>query len=251
MTQPPLTEHAPAAPPRAVTARVGRRAWADPNVRFWWAAGLVLSAIGISLLVSRSIDWHRDARLIRSGAQVPATVIEADGMTVLTKKKPGDVAVRLRYDWQGQTHEVTASSLAGRSADDFLIIGSQIPIRIDPNHPDVWTPRLQPASLAQELIGGLIALPLGLILLVRSALLRRRLLGAWRTGEAVAAVVVTAHHTALAPRAWNVECTTADDSDQRAFNVFVPPNAEIQTGAPVWLLFPKGKGPPVAASWFS
>jgi len=159
--------------------------------------------------------------------------------------------VRLRYDWQGQTHEVTAASLAGRSADDFIVIGSQIPIRIDPQHPELWTSRLQPASLSQELIGGLIALPLGLILLARSALLRGRLLGVWCTGDAVSAVIVSAHHTALAPRAWSIECTTADDADHRAFNVFVPPEADIQQGAPLWLLFPKGKGPPVAASWFN
>jgi hypothetical protein len=251
LTQPSLIEHAPSAPPRAVGARAGRRAWADPNVRFWWAAGLVLTMIGLYLLVTRYLDWRRDARLVRLGAQVPATVVEADGMTVVTKKKPGNVAVRLRYAWQGQTHEVTASSVAGRSDQDFLVIGSDIPIRIDPDHPDFWTPRLQPASLAQELIGGLIALPLGLILLARSALLRRRLLSVWRTGDAVPAVIVTAHHTALAPRAWSVECTTADDADNRVFNVFVPPEANIQQSAPLWLLFPQGKGAPVAAAWFA
>ena len=249
--QQPLIDHAPASPPRVVSARAARRAWADPNVRFWWAAGLVLTLIGAYLLLTRYLDWRHDSRLIRSGTEVQATVLEADGLNVVTKKKPGNVAVQLRYEWQGQTHDVTAPSLAGRSEEDFIVIGSQIPIRIDPTHPEQWTTRLQPASLVQELIGGLIALPLGLILLARSAMLRGRLLRVWRAGEAVPAVVVGATHTALAPRAWQVECTTADEGGQRVFHVFVPPEADIQQGTPLWLLFPKGNGAPVAATWFT
>lgn len=251
VTQQPIAEQSPPAPPRPVTACVSRRAWADPNVRFWWAAGLVLAAIGAYLLITRYLDWRRDARLIESGAEVPATVVEAGELTVRDKKVSGDSPVRLQYEWQGQFHEVRVASLEGRSSGDYIVIGSTIPIRIDPNRPGVWTPRTRPASLPQELIGGLIALSLGILLLAQSALVRSRLLKTWRTGKSELAVVFGARHTALAPRAWSVECTTADDADHRIFAVWLPAHADVRESLPLWLLFPQGKGRPLAVSWFS
>ena len=251
MTQQPTAEQFPPAPPRQVSARVSRRAWADPHVRFWWMAGLVLVAIGAYLLITRFLAWRRDARIVQFGAQVPAMVVEAGELTVRDKKVPGDSPVRLQYEWQGQTHEVRAASLDGRSSGEFIVIGAPIPIRIDPDHPDVWTARTSPGSLPQELMGGLIALPLGVLLLVHSALARARLLNTWRTGTSERAVVLSARHTALAPRAWSVECTTADDADHRVFTVALPPHADVRENMPLWLLFPQTRGSPVAASWFS
>lgn len=250
MTQQPTAEQSPPAPPRPVSPAVGRRAWADPNVRFWWGAGLVLVLIAAYLLITRYLDWRRDARLIEAGTQVPATVVEAGELVVRYKKVPGDSPVRLQYQWQGQTYDVRAASLEGRPSADFIVIGAPIPIRIDPDHPDVWTARTRPASLPQELIGGLIALPLGALLLIQSALVRRRLVNTWRRGTATRAVVLGARHTALAPRAWNVQCTTADDEDQRVFSAWLPSDADVRQSAPFWLLFPPSGGSPVAAAWF-
>jgi hypothetical protein len=57
-------------------------------------------------------------------------------------------------------------------------------------------------------------------------------------------------HTALAPRAWSVRATPADEQDRRVFTVFVPPETDVSRGAPVWLLMPTSGGPVLAARWF-
>lgn len=250
MTEQSTIQQAPFPPPRAVSARARRRAWADPRVRFWWLSGLVLVGIGVVLLIANYLQWRRDARLVESGAPVNAKVMEAGGLTLATKKVAGDSPVRLEYQWQGKTYDVEAAALDGRPGDDFIVIGSDIPIRIDPRNPEIWTPRLHATPLPQQLIGGMIALPLGLILLARSALFRRRLLNLWQTGTAVPALVLGARHTAMAPRAWSVRCTGTDD-DPRVFEVWLPPRSDVQEGAPLWLLLPQGGGMPVAASWFT
>lgn len=249
MTQETASPQAPPAPPRPVTGRQKLRAWVDPHVRFWWAMGVTIAAIGIWLLWTSYAAWHRSELLIRNGTVVEATVIEAAEVSFPGKSMPPDSPVRLRFDWQGRPREVSGY-LEGRKPGDFILIGSTLPIRIDPAHPDVWTARTVPTSLPLELIGALIALPIGLLLLLVSLVMARSRLLAWRDGAAVAALVVSARHTALAPRSWAARCTPADQADHRVFMVYLPPHADVSDGAPAWLLSRKPSSRPIAADWF-
>ncbi|HSZ59285.1 MAG TPA: DUF3592 domain-containing protein [Tepidisphaeraceae bacterium] len=250
-----MTEHAtiaqaPPAPPRGLTARVRRRAWLEPHVRFWWLAAVVLLLAALYLLVSRYLAWHDSSRLITAGVPVPATVVEVDESVVRGKTEPGDKAVRLEYEYDGKKYEVSTAYLEGRKAEQFLIIGQPITIRVDANDPARWTPRQSPAPLGQELIGGMIALPVGILIGLLSLWLYRRTMRTWRNGQAVAGLVLSARHTALAPRAWSVRATPADEQDKRVITVFVPPDTDVARGTPIWLLLPASGGPILASRWF-
>ena len=238
------------APPRPVTGRVRFRAWVDPHVRFWWLSGAGLVVVGVWILLANYLEWHRGERLIRAGTVVQATVAEAAGVSFAGKQMPPDSRVRLQFNFNGQPREVSGY-LEGRKQSDFILIGSTVPIRIDPNHPDVWTARTEPTPLPLELIGGSIALPAGLLLLVVSFALARSRLATWTEGAPVAALVVSSRHTALAPRSWAAQCTPADEADKRVFGVYLPPTADVSPGAPAWLLFRHNSAEPLAAEWFT
>lgn len=241
----------PAAPPRPTTARAARRAWADPHVRFWWATATALLVIGVFFVVTRYLDWHQSAQLVQSGQQVQATVVEADGIARKGNVSAADRPVRLQYEYNGKTYDVGAAYLEGRPLSEAIVVGSTVPIRIDPAQPDRWTPRTEPAPLAHELIGGLIALAIALLLLLMSQWARGRVLRTWREGAAIEAKVISAHHTALAPRAWSVKCGPTEEGDARLFTVFGPPDLDVTSGATVWLIVRPGGGRPLAAAWFA
>src|SRR5207302_7928347 len=138
-----------------------------------------------------------------------------------------------------------------RKVADYLIVGSQIPIRVNQGDPKEWTHREQPLPLVQEMIRALLPLPVAVALLAVAIVLRGRMLRTWRDGEARPALVIETHHAALAPMSRAVRCTPADEADNRVFNVYVPRRgADLQRGDTVWLLFPPGNGRPVAAAWF-
>lgn len=242
-------ESSPAPPPRRLTRRVRLRAWIEPRVRFWWGAGLVLLGIALYLLATRYLTWRQEAELVRAGQVVPATIKAANGMLTPGQGGYADNPVQFQYSWKGQTYSIVAASLPGHR--EFIKVGDIIPIRIDPGHPEVWTSRLQPVPLALELFGGLIALPVSLVLLLTGSWMAGGVARLWRDGPATQALVISARHTALAPRCWAVQCTPALASDRRVFQVFAPPRVEVTQGATIWLLFrPTSAGRPVAASWF-
>jgi len=250
MPEPLTIVHAPAAPPsppRATTARVRRRAWVEPRIRFWWVAAAALVLLSIYLLADKFLLWRRDSNLINSGVAVKATVLEANEVAIKGHTEQADKPVRLKYDYRGQAYEVGPEPLEGRN--EGVVVGGDIPIRIDPSDPSIWTAREHPSPLLGELVGGLIALPLGLLLLLVSAWLRRGMLRTWRDAPAAAGLVATADHTAIAPRSWSVQCTLAEGSDKRLFSVFAPAGADVVPGATIWLLFPSS-GRPLAAAWF-
>jgi len=239
----------PPAPPREVTARARRRAWADPHVRFWWLTGLVLVGAGAYLLASRYFAWRQDARLVESGTPVEATVLQADESVARGKTLPGDKPVRLSYEVGERKFEVSAPYLQGRPAEQYIEVGKTVPIRIDPQDPTRWTARQRPAPLGPELIGGAITVSVGALILLLGAAFRTRVVRAWRKGDAVQAVVLSARHTALAPRAWAVRCTPAEAGDDRVLEVFLPVGSEVGQGTLFWVLAPTG-GRVVAARWF-
>jgi len=249
MSEIAATAPPPPTPPRPVTPRAGRRAWTDPRVRFWWGAGLVLVAAAGYLLVNRTVTWRQNSRLSVEGTPVRAKILQAEESVASGKTVAGDKPVRLRFEFNGKTYDVTAQYLDGRRGDDYLVVGSDIPIRVDPNDPTHWTPRTSPAPLAPELIGGEIVLGIGAAVVLLGVWMRSRLLRTWKNAKAVAAVVLEARHTALSPGSWAVKCSPVEESDTRVFEVFMRPRAEVSQGTVFWILLPDG-GRPVAAEWF-
>ena len=249
MSEISATAAPPPTPPRPVTPTARRRAWLDPRVRFWWGAGLVLVAAAGYLLISRTLVWKQNSRLSVEGTPLPAKVLQAEESVAPGKTVAGDKPVRLRYEFNGKTYEVSAPYLDGRRSEQFLVVGSDIPIRVDPNDPSKWTPRETPAPLAPELIGGEITLGIGAAVVLLGVWLRSRVLRTWRNAKAVAAVVLEARHTALSPGAWAVRCSPVEEGDDRVFEVFLRPKAEVSGGTVFWLLLPDG-GRPLAAGWF-
>jgi hypothetical protein len=210
---------------------------------------LVLIVAAIYLLVSRWLAWRQDSRLAVTGTPVPAMVLQADESVARGKTVRGDKSVRLSYEFGGKQFEVSAPYLEGRRGDDFIVVGTIIPIRVDPNDPSHWTPRDKPAPLGLELIGGAITLPVALLILLLSYWLRSRVLHTWRDARAVGAIVLEARHTALSPSAWAVRCSPIEEGDDRVFEVFAPAKMNLSEGSMIWILLPLG-GRPVAASWF-
>lgn len=218
-------------------------------MRFWWLTGAVLIAAGAYLLISRYAAWRQGARLVETGTPVEATVLQADESVARGKTVSGDKPVRLSYEAAGRKFEVNAPYLEGRAPEEYIEVGTTVPIRVDPNDASRWTARRRPAPLGPELIGGAITLPAGALVLLLGAAFRARVLRTWRTADAAPAVVLSARHTALAPRAWAVRCTPAAAGDDRVLEVFLPPAADVTRGAVFWVLSPR-RGRTVAAQWF-
>lgn len=220
-------------------------------MRFWWVASVALFIVAAYLFLTHYLTWRRDSSLIVSGVALPATIVEADGSTMRERPQRGDAPVVLVYEYQGHPHRTSAAFLEGREGSDYLYVGSTIPIRVDPNDPGRWTWRVEPVPLGHAVIGAIIAFPVAIILLLASLWQRSRILRTWRDGSAVEATVLAARHTALAPRAWSIRCTSVDSADKRVFTVFAPPEADVNEGASVLLLALARSGRPVLYEWLA
>jgi hypothetical protein len=176
-------------------------------------------------------------------------VLQADESVARGKTVNGDKPVKLSYEFAGKPYEVSTPYLDGRKSEQFIIVGSTIPIRVDPANPALWTPRDSPAPLAPELIGGIITLFVGIAVALFSYWMRSRVLRAWRDATAVPAMILGARHTALAPSAWTVRCTPVEEGDDRIVEVFERAGSIVQDGAVIWILLPR-TGRALAAQWF-
>jgi hypothetical protein len=246
----PVLASAPPDAPRPVTARVRRRAWTEPHVRFWWLLTLAMLVIGVYVCGREFLTWSREARLVREGRPVEAEVTRAGGLSSRWQRLPPDTVVTLQYEVDGKTY-TQDGYLKGRK--DYIQVRGKVPIRVDPSDPNVWTSRTQPPVLAQQLTGAAVVLPAVLVLAVVSLLRRVMTLRTWRHGQATVALTVESRQTALAPRSRLVRCAPADRGDNRVVGVFVPNTAarDLRPGDLLWLIFPPGgRGRPVAAAWF-
>lgn len=244
------TPVAPPAPPRPVTRLVRRRAWTEPRVRFWWMSALAMFLVGAVVCGREVLLWYHEARLIRGGLPVDAEVKIAGGYSSPGKALPPDSVVTIEYTVKGTKYRQDGY-LRGRTR--HIEVRKTVPIRVDPDDPEDWTGRTEPAVLSRQLLGGVVAFPAFLVLLVIALMKRAAVLGTWRDGEAVAALVVETSTTAIAPRSRAVRCTPADDADNRVADVYVPPGpaTSLQPGDALWLIRPPGgRGRAVAAAWF-
>jgi len=242
---------APPQPPRPGGALAS---WTEPRVRFWWLIALGIFLIGAYVAGREVVLWRHELDLIRNGTAVEAEVRRANGYSSPGKQLPADAVVDLRYFIDGKQYDKTGY-LRGRK--EHIAVRKPVPIRVNPKDPDDWTGAVEPAVLWQQLTGALVALPVFLVLALVALLRRGTALRAWRAGEARAALVVAARHTALAPRSRLVLCTPAGGDDNRVVDVYAPPlphGAEVKPGETLWVVYPAGRAVggarPYAAAWF-
>jgi len=225
-----------------VTAAARRRALAEPRVRFWWLAGLVLLVIALYLIIYAVVIWSREAYLVSHGQVVSAFVTVADG-DPYPHRKPGESPVEMTFTMNGQDYHVSGV-LEGRT--DMISAKDTVPIRVDPRNPGHWTYRTTPAPLRAQLIAPVVVAPFAIAALIVAAVLRRKVLRTWRQGEAAPYVISDRRHTAIAPRSHTIRCVAADGRDKRLITVYVPvKRTEARPGDVLWLIYPAGN--PAAA----
>src|SRR5207237_7920866 len=108
-------------------------------------------------------SWNQEARLIRNGSRIEAEVMhwEIGGIAPKGKVVSAETPVDLEYRFNGQTYRVHGQ-LAGRK--EQIVTRTMVPILIDPANPDHWTARMQPGSLAQELLSAMLLAPIVVVL---------------------------------------------------------------------------------------
>jgi hypothetical protein len=249
-------------PPRPLTPRVRRRAWAEPHVRFWWIVAAVLVAAGVYMLVINYVAWRREVLLIRDGIPVKAYIERSASEVLGGRPVAPEMPVVASFEWQGDQHK-SWGLLEGRTRNETILTKSTVTIRVDPKNPDRWTYRKEPRGLAADLLGAVLAFALVPPAMLAAVALRRGVLRTWRDGAAVEAVVIARHGSALAPRTRALRCVPADtaeepeqaqlgqDSVSRVHTVYVPTrHSEARRDLLRVVLPPRGRGRPLAAAWF-
>lgn len=249
MDEPIPTELPPLAdPPRAPTARVRRRAWADPVVRFWWLAAAVTLAAGIYLGVSSFNVWRHDGWLMTQPA-VKATIKQSSQDTIAGRPvKPG-MTMELQFPFGGRPASVWVP-MVGYTGEPMT--GQDIDVHVNPADENDLTIRNVPQALPAALVGGLATAALAIGPMLAAWWVRRRVLRTWRSGEARLATVLGRQQTPLAPTGRAARCVWLDEAltDRRIFSVYLPArSAEASADVIRVIAAPKGKGRPIAAAW--
>lgn len=226
--------------PRALTPRVRRRSFADPRVRFWWAACAVLAAVALYFLVERMIAWGQELQIVRHGTQVTAIIDKiGDSETGARANVSPENAVTMHYELDGTQYTVDGF-LEGR--EEVIALKEEIPIRVDPNQPQHWTYRTDVPPLGYALLPTGLVLPFAIAAGVVSLILRARVLRIWTTGTSQPFIVEGIGQTALAPLSRSVRCRVLESRDKRLVSVVIPRRvANPKPGDILWLIHPQGK----------
>lgn len=209
---------APSPAPRPVDAQVKRRVWADPMVRFWLLALIAVVLITIGVAINNYRSWSFQRELILHGTPVTATVAEVDGVSRVLNVPP-DTPVTLEFTLDGEEHRVQGV-LEGRT--EYIRTKQTVPIRVDPDNARRWTYATEVPGLLRELAMAQLLLPIVALLVAAVLFWRARILALWKDGHAVAVIVATSRHTALAPFSRYVQATLRDGADKRLIGAYVP-----------------------------
>jgi hypothetical protein len=211
-----------APPPRAVSARVRRRAWSDPIARFFLLSGIALALIAMVFSVIGINAWRSESQLIRRGVLVDAQI-----HTVMGIARPGYSAdpsnpVTLQFPWQSQPY----TTHQGRTLDKYdhlATVGDAVRVRVDPRNPENWTslPELAPLHEQTQVMDAILILPAALAVFVAAAWRRRGLVRLWQHGIATPSLVVSSSISALSPLGRAVRCTPVEEGDLRVFTVYL------------------------------
>lgn len=233
-------------PPHTRTIAV--RAMAEPRVRFWWLATVAMSFIVGYVVVGNLVKWRRENRLLSEGLRVQATVLKTSTLSTPGQKVPGEEPLTIRYSHLGREY-TTRGILSGRS--EHVVIGDDVPIRVDRDRPELWTGRTAPTPLWESFIGSILLLPLGLLTALICWWRRRQLLRLWHTGQRVQAIIHEVRNVPIAPSARAIRCAPVDSTSRRLFTVYLSATAhEPRTGDRISVTGDITKGQAVADEWF-
>ena len=231
---------------------MSRRAWAEPQVRFWWAAALIIGLAGLYLAATEVLNWREGTWLIRHGTPIDATVAVANGQLVSHRGQPGDSPVVLDFTWRDNAYRVEGF-LDGRATEQRVAVKDLIRIFIDPKNPTRWTARQVPVSLGGQLAASVAVVVAALFALAVSAIVRRPVLHTWRNGRAAEAVFLGRSRPALAPRSWALRCALAEGQDKRRLHRLRPGPRAGRAGERLRVLVPpppRAGGRRLAMAWF-
>jgi hypothetical protein len=238
--------------PRDATAKIRRRAWLEPRVRFWWMAAAVLLIAGLGFVAQGIMARFHDAWLIQNGVRVDAIVMVANGEAVKNKRQPPDSVVEIQFPWHDTPkYSPRPRALEGRSQDDWIVTRSTLPIKVNPDNPEDWTWLDAPVAMLTRMVGGIVVLPIALLALAWAIARQRLMLKLWREGEAIEALIVETRNTAIAPRSRVARVTPSDDTDRRMYTVYLPATlASLRRGdAVVMIRLSNRAKSALAAAW--
>lgn len=223
----------PIVPPRPIDARVRRRVWAEPTVRFWTMTFIVVLLIDAYVAFNNLQGWLHQRELILHGMQVQALVAEVDGVARVLRVPP-ETPVTLQFEMDGKPHEVQGI-LNGRK--EYITTRQTVPIRVDPKDVTRWTYATEVPGLMREMAMTLLLLPAVVLLAIVVVLRRRALLRLWEQGAAVAAVVASSRSSALAPFSKLVQVALRDSEDKRLLSTYVVRHkVDLHQGSTLWLI---------------
>jgi hypothetical protein len=237
-------------PPRPLTVRVRRRAWADPLVRFWWLTGSVLLILGIYLGASIWKVWHREQWLISqplSQAQILRTASETIANRPVKEGQP----MQLQFNHRGA---LATAWVRLEEYDGKAIIGESIPIHVNPENPAELTLQKVPRPLGSRLVGPMCLCGFGLGGVAVAWLVRLQVLRTVRQGSQRIATRMARQQSPLAPLAHSIQCAWADPGHgRRLFTVYLPRHAPEAAGSTEHIRVIAAAGRscrPLAAAWF-
>jgi hypothetical protein len=214
-------------------------------VRIWCVLAVALAGVIVYFTISHVMEGASERELILHGIPVDATLVQIGGSSnpQVVSHRGETLEAIARYTLPGEQDARRSPGALSLSNDPTAVIrpGDHLPLRVDPNDPNVWTDRTEPRSWLVELSVALILLPLlGLMLLIAS-LQRARILRIWQHGDVAEATVIDLRQTAIAPFSRQVRFTLSDGSSLRVCSVLVPTRAGIPAkGESLCLVMPRG-----------
>jgi len=216
-------------PPRSLTSRIRRRAWGDPQARFWWTCCLVLCVVAAAFAVSGLRTWRREMKLITDGVVVDARI---QAVTYVARKgasfDPSN-PVRLQFSWHDRVY-YTHDEHPLEEYPHFVTVGDTVRVRVDPENPENWTALADALPLRDRVMGATLTLPAALATLLAAVWRRTRVLQIWKNGRVTPALVLNSSISALAPLGRAVRCTPGEDGDARVFTVYASGHSLCQPG---------------------
>lgn len=195
--------------------RLLTRSWMEMPVRPWLAVTglMLLAALGIGIYNFRTAVEER--RLIGSGTPVQAVVVDLGRDT---RQLPRDEPVRvtLEYTIPGSQKTIRSERMIHRQTGGLIRLRDQIPIRFDPESPEVWTARTEPPPLLQSMTVPLALIPVVLISGLVTFLHRQRVIRVIRKGSIRKAGVVSIRQPPLAPLSKQLGVTLEQDRTVRS-----------------------------------
>jgi hypothetical protein len=154
--------------------------------------------------------------------------------------------VELSFQSGGRDYRV-GGPLVGRN--EFVTIGDDVPIRVNPENPRQWTYRTVPPLLAHELAApSLVLIPLAAVV-VALVMGRRSLLKLWTTGTLAPAIIADLRSSAISPTRPRATCLVVDGEKRLTISLNLAPeqrHLRRQDVLPV-VYHPSGRAAAVAA----